>query len=90
MSSIEIERLNEFTLAFRDILDGLRKDIETNKGVSSVGDDYMAYQQLIMSVLTLQRELDAFIETTLNHELSMQETPIQILDFTAELDKFKK
>ncbi len=89
--SFEIERLTEFTIAFRDILDEMRKNIENDEGVPSANsDDFMAYQQLVLSIISLQKELDVFLDTALSHELSLQETPIQILDFTAELDKFKK
>ncbi len=47
------------------------------------------YQIFMSQLILLQRELDDFIDSAVTLELSVQELPVQILDFSSEWERFK-
>jgi len=86
----DFNQATEMVLALSSLLKELQEDLASGSEMpSSDQEDINSYQVLISQLILLQRELEDFIEDAVTMELSVQELPVQILDFSAEWDRFK-
>jgi hypothetical protein len=80
------EMVMALSALIRELEDELESGSEFPPGDS---DDLNSYQLFISQLILLQREVEAFIEDAVTMELSIQDLPVQILDFSSEWDRFK-
>jgi hypothetical protein len=77
-------------MALSAIIRELEEELESGSEFPA-GDSFDAnsYQLFISQLILLQREVEAFIEDAMTMELSIQDLPVQILDFSSEWERFK-
>ncbi len=86
----DFNQATEMIIAFSSLLKELQDDLESGKEFpSGEADNINRYQVFMSQLILLQREMDEFIESAVTIELSVQELPVQILDFSSEWERFK-
>jgi len=86
----DFNQATEMIMAFSSLLKELQEEIESGAEFPSGGSDSLDRYQVFMSqLILLQREMEDFIENAVTMELSIQELPVQILDFSSEWERFK-
>ncbi len=80
----------EMVQAFTSLLKELQEELESGKEFpSSENDSINKYQIFMSQLIILQRDIEDFIENAVTMEFSVQELPVQILDFSSEWERFK-
>ena len=86
----DFNQATEMIQAFSSLLKDLQEELESGTEFPSGGDDNISRYQVFMSqLILLQREIEDFIENAVTTEFSIQELPVQILDFSSEWERFK-
>ncbi len=86
---INITQATEMLLAFSSLLKDLQEELDSGSELPSNSlENLDAYQVFISQLILLQRDLEDFIENAVTLELSMQEMPVQVLDFSSEWERF--
>jgi len=80
----------EMIQAFSALLKELQEELESGKEFpSGESENINRYQVFMSQLILLQRDMEDFIEDAVTMELSIQELPVQILDFSSEWERFK-
>ncbi|MBD3277492.1 MAG: hypothetical protein GF388_04255 [Candidatus Aegiribacteria sp.] len=80
----------EMVLALSSLLKELQQEMESQSEYPSDRNDNIdSYQVFMSQLILLQKEVESFIEDAVTMELSFQDLPVQILDFSSEWDRFK-
>lgn len=86
----DFNQATEMIMAFTSLLKDLQEEIESGSEFPTTEDESLDKYQVFMSqLIILQREMEDFIEDAVTMELSIQELPVQILDFSSEWERFK-
>lgn len=86
----DFNQATEMILAVSSLLKDLQEQLESGKGFpADEAENINRYQIFMSQLILLQRELEDFIENAVTIELSIQELPVQILDFSSEWERFK-
>jgi len=85
----DFKQATEMLLAFSAMLRELESSLDPESGLPTEGGDNLDSYQLFMSQLVLlHRNMEDFIENAVTLELSLQDLPVQILDFSSEWERF--
>lgn len=86
----DFNQATEMIMAFSSLLKDLQEEIESGSEFPTTeGENLDKYQVFMSQLIILQREMEDFIEDAVTMELSIQELPVQILDFSSEWERFK-
>jgi len=86
----DFNQATEMIMAFSSLLKDLKDELESGSEFPSGDAESLSRYQVFMSqLILLQREMEDFIEDAVTMELSIQELPVQILDFSSEWERFK-
>lgn len=86
----DINQATEMVMALSALIRELEEELESGSEFPPGGaDDPNSYQIFMSQLILLQREVESFIENAVTMELSIQDLPIQILDFSSEWERFK-
>jgi hypothetical protein len=86
----DFNQATEMLLAFAAMLRDLESRLDPESGLPSDSRDNLDSYQLFMSqMVLLQKHMEDFIENAVTLELSLQDMPVQILDFSAEWERFE-
>jgi hypothetical protein len=86
----DFKQAMEMIQAFSSLLRDIQEEIESGEEFPSGEAEGINNYQLFMSqLILLQRDVEDFIENAVSMELSVQELPVQILDFSSEWERFK-
>lgn len=86
----DFNQATEMILAFSSLLKDLQEKLESGDELpTGEAENISRYQVFMSQLILLQRDMDDFIENAVTMELSVQELPVQILDFSSEWDRFK-
>ncbi|OPL19052.1 MAG: hypothetical protein AVO35_12650 [Candidatus Aegiribacteria sp. MLS_C] len=86
----DINQATEMVMALSALIRELEEELDSGSEFPPGGpDDANSYQIFMSQLMLLQREVESFIENAVTMELSIQDLPIQILDFSSEWDRFK-
>ena len=86
----DFNQATEMILAVSSLLKDLQEQLESGKEFpTDVAENISKYQVFMSQLILLHREMEDFIENAVTMELSVQELPVQILDFSAEWERFK-
>ncbi len=86
----DFNQATEMILAFSSLLKALQEELESGKEFpTGEADNINRYQLFMSQLILLQRDMEDFIENAVTIELSVQELPVQILDFSSEWERFK-
>jgi hypothetical protein len=85
----DFNQATEMLLAFAAMLRDLESRLDPESGLPADSRENLDSYQLFMSQLVLlQKHMDDFIENAVTLELTLQEMPVQILDFSSEWERF--
>lgn len=85
----DFTQATEMLLAFAALLRDLESRLDPESGLPSDSRENLDSYQLFMSQLVLlQKHMEDFIENAVTLELSLQDMPVQILDFSSEWERF--
>lgn len=83
-------RATEMLLALSSLLKDLEEELDSgSKFPSNDRENLDAYQIFMSQLILLQKDMENFIDNAVSIELSIQEMPVQVLDFSSEWDRFK-
>jgi hypothetical protein len=86
----DINQATEMVMALSALIRELEEEFETGSDLPGIeSENHNNYQLFISQLILLQREVEAFIENAVTMELSIQDLPVQILDFSSEWERFK-
>lgn len=86
----DFNQATEMVLALSSLLKELQQEMESQSEFPSDRNDNIdSYQVFMSQLILLQKEVESFIEDAVTMELSFQDLPVQILDFSSEWDRFK-
>ncbi len=86
----DFNQATEMILAVSSLLKDLQEQLESGKEFpTDKAENINKYQVFMSQLILLQREMEDFIENAVTLELSVQELPVQILDFSSEWERFK-
>jgi hypothetical protein len=86
----DFNQATEMILAVSSLLKDLQEQLESGKEFpTDEAENINKYQVFMSQLILLQREMEDFIENAVTLELSVQELPVQILDFSSEWERFK-
>jgi hypothetical protein len=87
----DFNQATEMLLAFAAMLRDLESRLDPESGLpSDSGENLDSYQLFMSQMVLLQKHMEDFIENAVTLELSLQDMPVQILDFSAEWERFEK
>ena len=85
----DFKQATEMLMAFSAMLRELESSLDPESGLPTEGRENLDSYQLFMSQLVLlHRNMEDFIENAVTLELSLQDLPVQILDFSSEWERF--
>jgi hypothetical protein len=85
----DFNQATEMLLAFAAMLRDIESRLDPESGLPADSRENLDSYQLFMSQLVLlQKHMDDFIENAVTLELTLQEMPVQILDFSSEWERF--
>lgn len=85
----DFSQATEMLLAFAAMLRDLESKLDPESGLPAEGRDNLDSYQLFMSQLVLlQKNMEDFMENAVTLELTLQDMPVQILDFSSEWERF--
>jgi len=86
----DFNQATEMLLAFSALLRDLESELTSGSGAPSDNRENLdAYQVFMSQLILLQKHMEEFIENAVSLELSLQDMPVQILDFSSEWDRFE-
>jgi len=86
----DINQATEMVMALSALIRELEEEMESvSEFPPGDSDETNSYQLFISQLILLQREVEAFIDNAVTMELSIQDLPVQILDFSSEWERFK-
>jgi hypothetical protein len=86
----DINQATEMVMALSALIRELEEELESGSEFpGGESDNPNSYQLFLSQLILLQREVEAFIENAVTMELSIQDLPVQILDFSSEWERFK-
>jgi len=86
----DFNQATEMLLAFSALLRDLESELASSSGAPSDSrEDLDSYQIFMSQLILLQKHMEEFIENAVSLELSLQDMPVQILDFSSEWDRFE-
>lgn len=86
----DFNQATELVLALSSLLKELQQEMESQSEFPSGRNENIdSYQVFMSQLILLQKEVESFIEDAVTMELSFQDLPVQILDFSSEWDRFK-
>lgn len=86
----DINQATEMVMALSALIRELEEEMESvSEFPPGDSDEPNSYQLFISQLILLQREVEAFIDNAVTMELSIQDLPVQILDFSSEWERFK-
>jgi len=86
----DFNQATEMLLAFSALLRDLESELASASGATSDNrEDINAYQVFMSQLILLQKHMEEFIENAVSLEMSLQDMPVQILDFSSEWDRFE-
>ena len=79
----------ELALAFSAVIREMHQEfsVADNLPLES-NSDFETYQTFISRIVLIQRDLDDLIDRAMLLESNMQDSPVQVLDFSSEWDLF--
>ncbi|MFO8184564.1 MAG: hypothetical protein R6U39_10380 [Candidatus Aegiribacteria sp.] len=85
----DFNQATEMVMALSALIRELQEELESGSEFPGGEPDANSYQLFISQLILLQREVEDFIENAVTMELSIQDLPVQILDFSSEWERFK-
>ncbi len=79
----------ELAFAFSAVIREMHQEFASSDHLP-LGDklDFETYQTFISRIVLIQRDLDELIDRAMMLESTLQDSPIQVLDFSSEWDLF--
>ena len=79
----------ELALAFSSVIREMQTEFACSDHLPLADNsDFETYQIFISRIVLIQRDLDELIDRAMMLESTLQDNPVQILDFSSEWDHF--
>ena len=79
----------ELALAFSSVIREMQQEFACSDHLPvSDNADFETYQTFISRIVLIQRDLDDLIDRAMTLEASLQDSPVQVLDFSSEWEPF--
>lgn len=86
----DFNQATEMLLAFSALLRDLESELDSGSVAPPENREGLdAYQIFMSHLVLLQKHMEDFIENAVSLELSLQDMPMQILDFSSEWERFE-
>ncbi len=86
----DYSRDTEMVLAFSALLRDLQEELDSQtEAPFGAGKELEQYQFFLSQIVLLQRDLEEYVDQAMTLELSRQDMPVQVLDFSSEWERFE-
>ena len=79
----------ELALAFSAVIREMQREFSTVEHLPVQDNaDFEAYQMLMSRIVLLQRDMEELLDRAMALEATIQDSPVQVLDFSAEWESY--